>query len=83
MTDHDDNVSKKYGGEGRVVRFPQSRVRPSRSEGPFKQLGPSQLAMQFGAPGRQAMGHRCSRCCGIWYGYLLEVACPVCGNRHG
>ena len=18
-----------------------------------------------------------------WYGYLLEVACPACGNRHG
>jgi hypothetical protein len=26
------------------------------------------------------LGHWCSRCRGIWYGYLLEVACPVCGK---
>ncbi len=25
----------------------------------------------------------CSQCQGIWYGYLLEVDCPACGNRHG
>lgn len=66
-----------------VVRFPQSRVRPPGSEAPFRQLGPSLMARRLGAPERQATGHWCSRCRGIWFGYPLEVACPVCGNRHG
>lgn len=68
---------------GEVVRFPQSRVRAATGGKPFKQLGDSQFSARFGSPRRQATGHWCSRCRGIWYGYLLEVACPVCGNRHG
>ena len=70
-------------GAGAIVRFPQSRVRPARSHDAAKDLGPSQLVRQFGSPERQETGHWCSRCRGIWYGYPLEVACPVCGNRHG
>ena len=68
---------------GDIVRFPQSRVPPAGSRQPFKQLGVSPFAARFGSPDRQATGHWCSRCRGIWYGYLLEVTCPVCGNRHG
>lgn len=68
---------------GDVVRFPQSRVDPRGREGSFKQLGIGAFAARFGYPERQATGHWCSRCRGIWYGYLLEVTCPVCGNRHG
>jgi hypothetical protein len=67
----------------RVVRFPQSRIVPRAAEGGFKDLGMSELAQQLGAPGRQGTGHWCSYCRGIWYGYLLEVACPRCGRRHG
>jgi hypothetical protein len=66
-----------------IVPFPQSRVPPRVTEGGFKQLGLSDLARDLGAPGRQGTGHWCSRCHGIWYGYLLEVACPKCGGRHG
>jgi hypothetical protein len=67
----------------RVVRFPQSRVAPRGSGSGFKNLGMSELAKYLGAPGRQGTGHWCSRCHGIWFGYVLEVTCPKCGGRHG
>jgi hypothetical protein len=67
----------------KIVRFAQTRARVAGADKPFKQLGNSQFSARFGSPGRQATGHWCSRCRGIWYGYLLEVTCPVCGNRHG
>jgi hypothetical protein len=66
-----------------VVPFPQARVRPAGATQPFKVLGLSHLAQRIGAPTSQMTGHWCSRCKGIWYGYPLEVDCPVCGNRHG
>ncbi len=47
------------------------------------ELGHYWVAKLFGMPREQTTGHWCSRCQMIWYGYLLEVACPVCGNRHG
>jgi hypothetical protein len=81
MVATDDPEPNEQGGE--VVRFPQTRVRPAGAGQPFKQLGTSEFAGRFGYPERQATGHWCSRCRGIWYGYLLEVTCPVCGNRHG
>ncbi len=65
-----------------VLRFPQSRVRVPGSSEPAKELGSSALVKRLGVA-EQATGHWCSHCRGIWYGYLLEVACPVCGNRHG
>lgn len=71
------------GGESAVVRFPQSRVKPSGSNKPFTNLGHSPLAASLGAPVEQSTGHWCSRCQGIWFGYVLEVTCPRCGNRHG
>jgi hypothetical protein len=81
MADPHDFDEKNPGGE--ILRFPQSRVRPVGGGAPFRELGTSQLSARFGAPERQATGHWCGRCRGIWYGYLLEVTCPVCGNRHG
>lgn len=66
-----------------VVRFPQSRVAPPGSGEPVKILGTSTFAGNLGLPVEQTTGHWCSRCQGIWFGYLLECACPVCGNRHG
>lgn len=66
-----------------IVRFPQSRVNPVGSHQPFKNLGTSQYIAKLGVPDRQTTGHWCSKCRGIWFGYLLEVTCPVCGNRHG
>jgi len=79
-------VSAEDGVGGRaspVIQFPQSRVSPPGAGKPVKQLGPGRMASLIGAPERQTTGHWCSRCRGIWYGYPLEVACPVCGNRHG
>lgn len=67
---------------GRIVRFPQSRVTPAAAA-PGRVLGFGAMAATLGIPRHQTTGHWCSRCRGIWYGYLLEVACPVCGNRHG
>lgn len=69
------------GGDN-LIRFPQSRVTPKGHAQP-KELGFGNLSRTLGLPDRQLTGHWCSRCEGIWYGYLLEVACPVCGNRHG
>ena len=80
MSDSDKHDPSSAGG---VVRFPQSRVSPPGVGRPTKYLGLGALARILGAPEEQATGHWCSRCQGIWYGYLLEVACPVCGNRHG
>ena len=71
----------KDGEEDRVVHFPHSRTRPPG--GRFRELGLSQLARRLGGIGEQATGHWCSRCQGVWFGFLLEAACPVCGNRHG
>lgn len=49
----------------------------------FKDLGLTPLAQQLGLTDEQLNGHWCSRCQGIWFGYTLEVQCPVCGNRNG
>ena len=67
----------------RIVRFPQSRVAPAGAGRPVRQLGFGPMARVIGAPQEQATGHWRSRCHGIWYGYVLEVACPACGNRRG
>ncbi|MDX8449819.1 MULTISPECIES: hypothetical protein [Mesorhizobium] len=66
-----------------VLRFPQSRVLPSGHAEPTRYLGLGAMAKVIGAPEHQTTGHWCSRCRGIWYGYLLEATCPECGNRHG
>ena len=68
---------------GKILRFPQSRVAPAGSGHPVKNLGFGPMARIVGAAQEQVTGHWCSRCQGIWHGYLLEVACPVCGNRRG
>jgi hypothetical protein len=70
-------------GDGDLIRFPYSRVPPTGAGTSVKHLGSSRLAGPLGMPARQATGHWCSRCQGIWFGYPLEVTCPVCGNRHG
>lgn len=71
----------KGNGPGNVVKFPQSRVQPTR--GPAKELGFGKRAQALGIPKAQLFGHWCSSCEGIWYGYMLEVECPQCGRRDG
>ena len=83
MPNDDDKISCGNDDAGKVLRFPQSRVRAAGGKKPLRELGQSRLAKQFGGPDRQMTGHWCSRCVGIWYGYPLEVTCPACGNRHG
>jgi hypothetical protein len=73
--------STKHDSE-RVVRFPQSRVGLTGRK-PFLELGQGAMAQTLGPATEQVTGHWCRYCRGIWYGYLLEVACPRCGNRHG
>ena len=68
---------------GRVIRFPQSRVPGSGKRRPVKDLGLTKLARLIDPTGRGASGHWCSRCEGVWYGYVSETECPVCGNRQG
>jgi hypothetical protein len=80
MAENDDEPDC---GTGAVIGFPQSRVKPPGGKQPFTNLGHSPLAASLGAPVAQATGHWCSRCQGIWFGYVLEVTCPRCGNRHG
>jgi hypothetical protein len=79
-----DNDKPNFSSAGVVVPFfPQSGVSPPGASRQAKYLGLGARARILDAPEEQATGHWCSRCQGIWYGYLLEVACPVCGNRHG
>ena len=66
-----------------VVAFPFSRVRP---KGPLvrPRSSASESWRRRSAYRREQLsGHWCSRCKGIWFGYLLEVECPACGNRNG
>lgn len=83
MSDDDNNSPAAVDQAGGPVPFPQTRVRPPGGLAPFKDLGNSQLADKLGVLREQTTGHWCSPCGGIWFGTLLEVECPVCGNRNG
>ncbi len=76
--DEDDKIEP----DASVVAFPYSRVMPTQGAAPGAEMF-GNFAKLFGMPREQTTGHWCSHCRMIWYGYLLEVACPVCGNRHG
>ena len=65
---------------GKMIWLRACRRQPGEQP---NQLGYSDLCRVIGRPRHQVIGHFCSRCDGIWYGYLLEVSCPACGNRHG
>lgn len=71
------------GCDPNLIRFPASRIRPKGSVSKFKELGYSKLCARMGMIQPNLKGHWCSRCKGIWYGFVGEVECPVCGNRHG
>ncbi len=77
----DDNKPTVKGGK--LISFPQSRTRPARTGERFRDLGISRLAREVGMVQPNLKGHWCSHCRGIWFGFVGEVECPVCGNRHG
>ncbi|MGQ0456044.1 MAG: hypothetical protein ACT4OU_03160 [Hyphomicrobium sp.] len=66
-----------------VVAFPYSRLAPTQWSDPDAPVVYGAFASLIGMPREQTTGHWCSYCRIIWYGYLLEVACPKCGNRQG
>jgi hypothetical protein len=71
-------------GRGGIVQFPHSRVMPPhQSFDPDAPIVVGAMANILGIPSEQTTGHWCSRCHKVWFGYLLEVSCPLCGNRHG
>jgi hypothetical protein len=63
--------------------FVRGLVSPGHPLGGHRELGTTALARRLGLADDQLGGHWCSRCQGIWYGCMLEVECPSCGNRHG
>lgn len=63
--------------------FVRGLLAPVAPLGGWRELGTSPMARRLGLPDDQLGGHWCSRCMGIWYGCMLEVQCPVCGNRRG
>ncbi len=65
-----------------IVPFPYSRVKPNRAAD-VESVAYGTLAREIGLPIEQTTGHWCSYCRKIWFGYLLEVACPTCGSRRG
>jgi hypothetical protein len=71
------------GDDAACANFIRSVVEPKAALGARRELGTTLLARQLGLPDHQLGGHWCSRCEGVWYGCLLEVECPRCGNRHG
>jgi hypothetical protein len=84
MADPDNNGNGDGGARpAPVVQFPHSRVRPPGGPEPYKDLGIGRMAELLGVAQEQTTGHWCRNCKGIWFGYLLEVECPVCGNRNG
>lgn len=83
MPTHGDAPSDSVRPSSSRTHFPQSRTTPPRTPGGLKDLGVTPLALQLGLTVEQTNGHWCSRCHGIWFGYTLEVQCPVCGNRSG
>ncbi len=83
MPDKDNKKDTANGGAGSVVAFPHSRVSPASQVLRYKKLGMGKMADTLGAAVEQQSGHWCSRCEGIWFGFLLEVECPKCGNRQG
>ena len=71
------------GEDDASADFIRSVVEPKGALGARRELGTTALARQLELPDHQLGGHWCSRCEGVWYGCLLEVECPCCGNRHG
>jgi hypothetical protein len=85
MTGHDES-DDGAGDQPRskaILAFPFSRVAPAQSADPNGPIMYGAFASLMGMPQEQTTGHWCSHCRMIWFGYLLEVACPSCGNRHG
>lgn len=78
-----DDPSDDPASTNAVVPFPFSRVQPARTSDDGEPARYGAIAVALKIPHDQTTGHWCSRCAKIWYGYLLEVACPQCGNRHG
>lgn len=64
-----------------VIPFPFSRSGVSRKMSKSRNLGLTKMSAKMDVSGRGAKGHWCRNCNGIWYTYLFEVECPVCGNR--
>lgn len=48
-----------------------------------KIIGVGALAEQLGLEPGERWGKWCSRCEGVWFGWIFEVTCPGCGNRRG
>ena len=71
------------GDDAKASAFMQALAAPGHAPAPHRELGTTPLARQLGLVDEQLGGHWCSRCLGIWYGCMLEVQCPACGNRHG
>ncbi len=71
----------KEGGD--VVPFPHARSRPTGGKGNYRDLGLTPAAKEYGTVQPNVKGHWCSRCKGIWWGFVGECECPVCGNRNG
>tara|TARA_R110002096_G_scaffold287893_4_gene481525 strand:+ start:4091 stop:4342 length:252 start_codon:yes stop_codon:yes gene_type:complete len=78
-----DQDKKDKSSSNSVVGFPQSRTQTKTSKDGVRELGISKLAQQLGYVQPNLKGHWCSRCKGIWYGYVGECECPQCGNRNG
>jgi len=83
MNEKDLPRAKGKKGSKPVIDFPHSRSKPGQSPGGFRDLGLSLLAREAGMIQPNLKGHWCSRCRGIWFGFVGEAECPVCGNRHG
>jgi len=74
---------KNKNNSNNVVNFPQSRTKPKGAQANFKYLGLSKFAQKYEKDKPGLKGHWCSRCKGVWYGFVGECECPQCGNRNG
>jgi hypothetical protein len=58
-----------------VIPFP---ARPAKAP---RNLGLTPLSKSLGPMPNSPKGHWCSTCQGIWYSYVGEARCPVCGGK--
>lgn len=64
-----------------VVTFPREKSDRLKKRGQTRNLGLTKLSLALGPQARGAKGRWCDSCQGIWYSYVHETRCPVCGHR--
>ncbi|PTM49293.1 hypothetical protein [Phreatobacter oligotrophus] len=75
----DDEVSTPQ--KSVVITFPREKSDQLKRRGEARNLGLTEISKAMGPQARGAKGRWCDTCKGIWYSFVHETHCPVCGQR--